>query len=462
MFFQLLQWGSFILSLLIIPQAYAVPPNDNFANSAVISGSSGQVGVDMAGATVEPEEPNAGNNPSRCCSAWLTWTAPTTGTVTIMTTQRYVSSPGFHNWPDIGFRVYTGTSLTSLQSVGIHDDSAAWASFNAMAGVQYRIQLLLYFPLPSGSTNVSMNWTMVQATNDSFAGATVISGSSGQIVGDNYNATSEAGEPNNNLDSAGKSVWYKWTAPASGRMEFDISSGDIFNSPSGPTFFSIGIYQGTAVNALSSIRQTHYPAYGVGFNVMAGQTYMILIDSWSAITGYATGQTGTFTLHWGPGPANDDFVNRAPIAGTTGSLTIRNVGATTEAGESTLSEARTVWYEWTPNASLRDVKVSLAQGNANYCVSIYNQNRSTQYAAFCGVNSDVTIPTDQGVYTIMITGSGSVFSDSGYASNSAGRLTWTDLGPASDVDIPTLPQWGFIVLGVILVAGMVYRARREV
>src|SRR5262249_24100997 len=56
--------------------------------------------------------------------------------------------------------------------------------------------------------------------NDNFAGATVISNSSGTIIDNNLGATKQAGEPIHAGDAGGASVWYKWQAPLSGKFTF--------------------------------------------------------------------------------------------------------------------------------------------------------------------------------------------------------------------------------------------------
>jgi hypothetical protein len=65
-------------------------------------------------------------------------------------------------------------------------------------------------------------------SNDDFANAITLSGASGSESGTNVEATAQAGEPNNHQaeffdggDLGNTSVWYEWTAPASGLVGFD-------------------------------------------------------------------------------------------------------------------------------------------------------------------------------------------------------------------------------------------------
>ena len=54
-------------------------------------------------------------------------------------------------------------------------------------------------------------------TNDAFDAATELSGREASASGTNKDATKEAGEPAHAGKTGGASVWYRWTAPASGK-----------------------------------------------------------------------------------------------------------------------------------------------------------------------------------------------------------------------------------------------------
>src|SRR2546423_452429 len=65
--------------------------------------------------------------------------------------------------------------------------------------------------------------------NDNFAAATTLQGAAGTITGDSTGATREAGEPAHPASPRGRSVWFNWTAPASGNATFD-TEGSGFDS----------------------------------------------------------------------------------------------------------------------------------------------------------------------------------------------------------------------------------------
>src|SRR5690349_11245638 len=109
--------------------------------------------------------------------------------------------------------------------------------------------------------------------NDMFANATVISGSSVTVYGSNVGATKEAGEPPKAGNSGGASVWWFWTAPASGSVTI---------SAMGSSFDTImGIFTGSSVSALTCVAYNDDSPLGgtltsrVTFNAVAGTRYAI-------------------------------------------------------------------------------------------------------------------------------------------------------------------------------------------
>ncbi len=116
--------------------------NDNFANATVLSGSSVNFSDSNFGTTFETGEPQAAATSAKH-TVWYAWTAPSSGHVCVSTTS-YDFDPAL--------AVYTGSSLTGLTLVssatGTTIDSSAstaisraTASFNAVAGTVYRIQV---------------------------------------------------------------------------------------------------------------------------------------------------------------------------------------------------------------------------------------------------------------------------------------------------------------------------------
>ena len=124
--------------------------------------------------------------------------------------------------------------------------------------------------------------------NDNFANAAVISGTSGAATGANVGASRQSGEPN--PGSAGYSVWWKWTAPASGAFEFD-THGSSFDTV-------LAVYTGSAVSALTEVAKNDNSGgdvtSAVAFNAVSGTTYYFMVDGKTS--------SGAIKLNWKTGP----------------------------------------------------------------------------------------------------------------------------------------------------------------
>ena len=125
-------------------------------------------------------------------------------------------------------------------------------------------------------------------TNDSFAKAKEISGLSGSTAGSNVGATTESGEPLLKYRSqVGKTVWWKWTAPSSGRASF---------STVGSSFDTVmGVYEGSYLGSLSAVCEDDdgggNRTSSCAFDCRGNNTYYI------AIGGYDS-ESGTVKLNW--------------------------------------------------------------------------------------------------------------------------------------------------------------------
>jgi V8-like Glu-specific endopeptidase len=135
--------------------------------------------------------------------------------------------------------------------------------------------------LPSATVTIADN--DVRTSNDLFANRTQLSGAVANATGSNVGATREAGETNIEGVSGGKSVWWSWTAPASGRVTLS-TAGSAFDT-------TLGVYTGSSVNALRRVvTNDDNPAASdysslVQFNAVAGQTYQIAVDGYEGATG---------------------------------------------------------------------------------------------------------------------------------------------------------------------------------
>jgi hypothetical protein len=293
--------GLAVVSLLIlVPMAFAAPPaNDKFEDAQVLGPG---LPVLVPGSNVGATKESSGepfNVFAAGHSVWFSWTAPDDEVVTVDTCNSNFSTI---------LTVFVGSSLGVLTKVGEDENSdgrscpdAAGVTFRAESGTSYSILVDgdgFGFPegpppVTEGSFELKVEATPSPANND-FADAVELSGSSfggfygAHVDGYNWNATKEAGESEHAGDPGGASVWYRWTAPASGHAELGAcSSFDVL----------LGVYTGNAVDALSPVPLESRPApCFVNFTATAGATYRIAIDG-RFDTGTGLPHMSSFDLH---------------------------------------------------------------------------------------------------------------------------------------------------------------------
>jgi len=120
--------------------------------------------------------------------------------------------------------------------------------------------------------------------NNHFANRSQLNGAAVTATGSTANATRENGEPNVLGISGGKSIWWSWTAPASGSVTIS-TAGSNFDT-------TLGVYTGTSVNALTLVRTNDDQNWRAGiytsrldFQAVAGQKYQILVDGYRGDSG---------------------------------------------------------------------------------------------------------------------------------------------------------------------------------
>ena len=400
--------------------ANAVPPNDNFPGSP-ISGPTGTVPGTTIDATREPGEPDH-NGSGGGGSIWYSWTAPSSGPYSFDTCGSDY---------DTVLAVYTGDAFTDpLAPVAFNDDSCGLQSavaFGATAGVTYRIAIDGF----SGATGSTvLNWNPLP---DLFADAQPIAGASGSVDSSNVGSTKELGEPNHAGNPGGASIWFAWTAPATGEYVFDTCESAIDTL--------LAVYTGATVNALTEVASNDNGGCGarstVTFIATEGTTYLIAVDG-------KDGATGPITLTWLPVPPNDDFADAEPIFGPTGTVTGTNVAASTEPGEPDFAgpSGASIWYVWTAPAT-SDFTFDTCGSDFNTVLAIYRGDDLTTLTPVAGDDdgclgggseSSVTFSAVSGT-TYYIAVAGRDFGGEGISTGNA-VLNWQPvLGPLPAISI---------------------------
>lgn len=234
--------------------------------------------------------------------------------------------------------------------------------------------------------------SVTRPANNDFANAIAVTltNNAATVTGSNINANKQTGEPNHATgEPGGASVWWRWTAPSDGSLVL-TTAGSNFDT-------LLGVYTGTAVNALTQIASNDDVQSGVirtstlTFNVSAGTVYSIAVDGWD-------GEWGSITLNFSLSPTNNATAptissqpqNTTATEGGNASFTVTAAGIPIPT------------YQWskggtaiagatTATLSLTNVKASDA---GTYTVTVSNSAGSvTSNPATLTVNPAATAPT---------------------------------------------------------------------
>jgi uncharacterized repeat protein (TIGR01451 family) len=347
-----------VLLMLFSQAAWAVPDNDNFADSIDLGNvASGTFFGSNIGATAEPGEDSLLTGDD---SVWWSWTAPGNGFL-------MVSTCGEWSDFDTVLGVYTGTAVDALTEEATNDEdyNCWWESFSTVwllveEHTTYHIAVDGWSDY-QGSIQLDLSFTEVSATNDDFADSIDLGiVESGTFYGSNFDATVEPGEES--LPTGDDSVWWSWTAPEDGILTA-TTCGEFTNFDT-----IIAIYSGTAVDALTTGAENdddNSCTFGTSSStasavVVANTTYYIAVDGYSSEQGII--QLGlTFTSAAANAP-NDNFADRIDLGSAfTVDILGTNTGATREPDEPVIayweeedefgdSYGSSVWWSWTAPA----------------------------------------------------------------------------------------------------------------
>jgi hypothetical protein len=186
----------------------------------------------------------------------------------------------------------------NTSSVSVHNHCFANERSRTWEGVLTRIPSCLIFVL------LQTLAAFAQPANDNFANAFVISGASVRATGTNVDSTKETGEPANvqygtvRERTGHSSVWWRWTAPASG--EVILTTGRVVGVSERSTFDTqLGVYTGHSLDALTEVASNEdavHPTTGADnylggglselrFNAVDGTTYHIMVNGWQSQQG---------------------------------------------------------------------------------------------------------------------------------------------------------------------------------
>ena len=174
--------------------------------------------------------------------------------------------------------------------------------------------------------------------NNSFSGATVLTGATTGTTGRTFAATRENNEPLHAGITGGASVWYRWVAPASAPAVIS-TEGSGFDT-------LLGVYTGSTLSGLTPVAANDNDAplttSRVTFNAVANTTYRIAVDG-------KNGAAGVVEIAINPA-VNDNFSSAVVLTGGSGTAAGSTRHSTAEAGEpdhAGSAAATSIWYSWT-------------------------------------------------------------------------------------------------------------------
>jgi len=483
------------------------PFNDTFGQRGLIgllapTGSFAAVGS-LSNATFEAGEPFI-DGVSSGQTVWAQWTAPSNGIVTLgieaetfspLLSVYAGSAPSAENplgtFPGSAYipSVFTNLSLVASNNYligyqsglcGTHWRERSSITFHVARGQDYQVcvdsaiitdasmqqqsipdgyggSYLGWAPVfttnvpPGGDFILDLNFTPAPA-NDDFAKRHKLSGTRIAITAANAGATKEPGEPDHLGNPGGSSVWYSWTAPASGRVTITTNPVPQYTPPTtsggglGVTIISVGqpscgnevdlnpppdfypvfaAYTGTAVNALTPADNLpmELPAFanGVEFDVLKGQTYQIAFDGNQGTTGEIP-----LDLELTTPPPNADPRHPIQLHGVSVTATGYNAGAALQPGPLNLG------FPLTPPVPLPPqplISTNQAYGNqVSNLVSLgYHPYKAAWWSWTAPVSGTVTIDTTGSDYAFPVTviAEPAAGKPAGYVETGSGNVSFT-------------------------------------
>lgn len=339
------EWGPgpFTFNLKFVPS----PINDYLGDRIVLTNSSIVVTGTGSGATSDPGVPEDDGK------IWFSWIAPGDGTM----------MASLEGGPAVPSAVlYTGTSGANLTPAGRMNPASGRpaTTIEVQRGGEYFIGIASY-----GDYKLDIEFADY-GTNDDFSQRLQISGLNATNRVSNSKATVELGEPNHAGSTAGKSLWWTWTAPVTGNVTIN-AAGTSF----GP---AMAVYTGDSISSLIQVAADSVHSE-LNFDAVAGRTYQIAMGATSSGTEIRQGYC-EFRLNQvpaPPAPANDRFADRIVITGNEFTLISTNDGATAEPGEPSHAGCpnHSTWWTWIAPASGR-LNVTRLGGNPTAALAVYS------------------------------------------------------------------------------------------
>jgi len=278
--------------------------------------------------------------------------------------------------------------------------------------------------------------------NDTFLNRTSLSGTSGTTNGNTLLGTKENGEPNHANNTGGSSIWWAWTAPSSSQVT--LSTSNSFDT-------LLAVYTGSSVNALSkksaNDNNANSNTSNLVFQAVAGTQYQFAVDG-------ANNSEGAVTLNWSINTTAQANLSSS-ISGPT-SISLGNTSSYTlnvsNAGPQSATNVKVTL--------IIPVGASFASAPSN-CSSNSNIVTCPVDLLTSGATQSFIIELTWNSVTASTSISSSVTSDlpDSTASNNDSNLAIAVDTNQNNADIPTLSEWGMLLMATILML-LSLRSRR--
>ena len=262
------------LAFICCGSAAAAPPaNDNFTSAVQLTGNS----VTTTGTTVEATstafqaDENYFGDVGTAGSVWYQWTAPA-GVTRVRVTVVFNGEAGECIVRRTDSPQYVGGMAQYLSDVR----DASWRSFivSTVPGEIYRIRVADQYAGHSGSFTLSLSANpSAPPANDTKATATVLPSQQNVTMSGSFqNATCDAVESQFPTETSSKyintpaAVWYRWTAPASGKYGVNVIGQKYLRA-------QVVSFSNSLIPVVDTNRGPN------GFDATAGQQYFIKVIS---------------------------------------------------------------------------------------------------------------------------------------------------------------------------------------
>ncbi|MBI3479740.1 MAG: IPTL-CTERM sorting domain-containing protein [Nitrosomonadales bacterium] len=274
--------------------------------------------------------------------------------------------------------------------------------------------------------------------NDAFANRNALAGAS--VSGTNLLATKETGEPNHAGNTGGHSVWWKLTPASAGQLSLN-TQGSGFST-------LLAVYTGTSVSTLTPIATSANGA--VLLQTQPNQEYEIAIDG-------ANGASGAITLNW-----NLNTTAAADMSATISGPTTAWVGSSS-------NYTVTVINAGPQSATNAKATITLPAGSSYVpgsaaCTAATNTVTCIAGTLASGTSMSFPIQLAWNTSLAAATISATAASDQPdpTITNNTTALQVTVIVMNDNNDIPTLPQWGMIILSMLLGMIAIRTQRRKI